>query len=234
LGPGLLFCLLAGIALGLSVLFTYHPTGAPLNAATSSSHADSAQPKDSPPAVSQNAPAATSSNASVSGSASVNLPGYWPITNDWQIDDAHKALNTLIGNGATNDENQLTSALRRIFYAPIFRHIYEATPSSALFTFCRAQLLLQAYVGNFTSPDVRRRIIDATQNLISPQDQEGQLYGATFNSEQQCNLHGQTLSDYKSTLPPLQSSRLEGPDFDKAKETLQRLRANLHAVNLMD
>jgi len=176
----------------------------------------------------------TASSPGPSYASSVDAPAYWPMTGDRQIDATHNALNQLIQRGSTNDESQLLSALRNIFYKPIFRHIYEDRPGPALFTFCRAQLLLQAYVGNFTSPDVRRRMIDATQNLISLQDQEGQLYGPAFKRARQCDLHGQTLQEYTPNLPPLQSSRLEDGAVDKAMQTLNRLGANLHEINLMD
>jgi hypothetical protein len=160
-------------------------------------------------------------------------PVTWPTTGDSAIDQTHTALNAL--NKQPNPtEGQLISGLRFIFFKPVFRHIYEEPPQRALFTFCRAQKLLEAYVSKFSSPDARRRLIDATQNLISLQDQFGALYGPAFSRDQQCELHGNALSDYVSTLPPRGQERLDGSQFDKAMQTLAALRGNLKTINLMD
>ena len=70
------------------------------------------------------------------------------MTGDKAIDDTHTALNNL-NSKANATEGELVSALRNTFYKPIFRHIYEDNPDRALFTFCRAQLLLQGYVSKF-------------------------------------------------------------------------------------
>ena len=73
----------------------------------------------------------------------------WPMTGDRAIDSTHTALNDL-NSKANPTDGELVGALRNIFYKPIFRHILEDTPDGALFTFCRAQLLLQNYVGKFS------------------------------------------------------------------------------------
>jgi hypothetical protein len=158
----------------------------------------------------------------------------WPITGDSQIDEAHKSLNTLAAT-PNPTEGQLVSALRNVFYKPIFKHVYEEDdPGRALFTFCRAQILLQNYVNKFNSPDVRRKILDAIQNLISLQDQFAQLYGPTFQRGQQCTSYSNSLAEYMSKLPPRQQNQLEGSQFDKGMRVLEQLRNELKYVNLMD
>jgi hypothetical protein len=154
----------------------------------------------------------------------------WAMTGDNQIDRAYVELNSL-ATSQSSSEAQVVSALRNVFYKPVFRHIYEDQPGSALFTFCRAQLLLEAYVREFSSPDVRRTLVDATQNLISLQDQVAQLYGPTFQRE--CNST-KTLRAYTASLPPRQQDKLVGAQFDKAQYTLGTLRDKLKLLNLMD
>jgi hypothetical protein len=157
----------------------------------------------------------------------------WPMTGDNAIDKAHTALNNLKSK-ANPTEGELVSALRLIFYKPIFRHIYEETPDKALFTFCRAQLLLQAYVDKFSSPDVRRTLVESTQNLISLQDQLATLYGPTFRRGEQCDMHSDSSRQYTSTLPPRQQDTLQGPAFNRIMATLGALGSRLHSLNLMD
>jgi hypothetical protein len=155
----------------------------------------------------------------------------WPITGDDQIDKTHTMLNNLPAN---RTESQLIDAIRHVFYKRIFIHIYEEPTERALFTFCRAQLLLEAYIGEFSSPDVRVKIGNATQSLISLQDQVAKLYGPTFHRDQQCRNRGATLKDYTSTLPTRQQDLYTEDQTKKALSTLGELRSNLVPINLMD
>jgi hypothetical protein len=153
------------------------------------------------------------------------------LTGDDEIDRTLVALNKLSGQ-STSDEGELVAALRIMFYKPVFMHIYESPFDKALFVFCRSQLLLQKYVSNFSSPDVRRKVVAATQNLISLQDQLASLYGPTFSRATQCDKHSKTLNEYVSTLQ-LQQDRLTDPEFKQIMFKLSELRANLHDANLM-
>lgn len=157
--------LLATIGLGLSVLFTY--------GSNSTGGVERAPINSKAPISTRAAP-------------------LWPKTGDAAIDKSHDALNALL-NEPNPTEGQLIAALRNVFFKPVFKNIKEDSPDRALFTFCRGQLLLESYVAEFSSPGMRREIVNATQNLISLQDQLGALYGPAFSRDTQCHSHGDTL-----------------------------------------
>jgi hypothetical protein len=156
----------------------------------------------------------------------------WPMTGDPAIDQAHQNLNNLQHNKQLS-ESTVVAAMRPLFYKPVFHQIQqERDIGKALFGFCRAELLLEAYVGYFSSPGVRRVISAATDNLISLQDQLAQLFGPTFNRDAQCK-NATSLQSYVSALPPRQSD-LNSGQISKANITLRTLDGNLHYVNLID
>jgi hypothetical protein len=156
----------------------------------------------------------------------------WPMTGDSAIDEAHQKLNDLQVNKQLS-ETTVIIAMRSLFYKPVFREIRaERDTGKALFAFCRADILLETYVGYFQAPGVRHFIITATDSLISLQDQLADLYGPTFNRGFQCK-NTTSEQNYISTLPPRRSD-LNSDQIKRANTTLKALDDNLHNVNLID
>ena len=73
----------------------------------------------------------------------------WPVTGDQTIDQAHQQLNNITVNKQLS-ETTIVSAIRLLFYKPVFWDIAtEPDTGKAMFAFCRADVLLEAYVKYF-------------------------------------------------------------------------------------
>jgi hypothetical protein len=155
----------------------------------------------------------------------------WPTdTNDPIINDIDSQLNQLSTNAS---EGAIAEKLTRFFNRPVFHNLHEGDDNiEALYTYCRAQLLLETYVNSFSDPGVRQKLIDATQNLIYLQDQLGKLYGPTFNRAILCRKHSSTLDMYYHNMPAENFPILQGDGADLFVETLKKLADNLSMAGI--
>lgn len=154
------------------------------------------------------------------------------MTGDLQIDKTLAALNALAATRNVTD-GQRIQALQHQFYKPVYQNLLEDSPERALFAFCQAKTLLHRYGDDFAAADVRRAILEATQNLIALQNQLASLFGSGFQPQQQCDAHRASLADYLSAMPKRINDRLVGEQFENATKTLAHLRAKLQVVGLM-
>ena len=108
------------------------------------------------------------------------------------------------------------------------RVVREQPLDEILYHSFRAQLLLEHYASSFHDSE---GIVYATTRLIKLQQQLATTYGGSFNILAFARAHGNSLQDFRVSLPPTPRE----PDFlivEAGNRTLSELRAALKAVRL--